>query len=42
MPSRRKTEIVPNADNAWVWQEAVIACGQETDLKNAYSYKAIT
>ena len=33
--SRRETEIVPTADNAWVLQEAVIAYGQETDLKNA-------
>ena len=33
--SRRETEIVPAADNAWVLEEAVIAYGQETDLKNA-------
>ena len=33
--SRGETEIVPAADNAWVLQEATIAYGQETDLKNA-------
>jgi hypothetical protein len=33
--SRRETEVVPTADNVWVLQEAVIAYGQETDLKNA-------
>jgi hypothetical protein len=33
--SRRETEIVPTADNVWVLQEAVLAYGQETDLKNA-------
>jgi len=33
--SRRETEIVPTAGNAWVLQEAEIAYGQETDLKNA-------
>ena len=33
--SRRETEIVATADNARVLQEAVIAYGQETDLKNA-------
>jgi hypothetical protein len=33
--SRRETEVVPATDNEWVLQEAVIAYGQETDLKNA-------
>ena len=33
--SRRETEVVPAADDVWVLQEAVIAYGQETDLKNA-------
>jgi len=33
--SRRETEIVPTADNVWVLQEAGIAYGQETDVKNA-------
>jgi hypothetical protein len=33
--SRRETEVVPTADNVWVLQEAVIAYGQETDVKNA-------
>ena len=33
--SRRDTEIVPTADNVWVLQEAVIAYGQETGVKNA-------
>ena len=37
--SRRETEIVPTADNAWVLKEAVIAYGQETGLKNAYKAK---
>jgi hypothetical protein len=32
--SRRETEVVPTTDNVWVLQEAVIAYGQETDLKN--------
>jgi len=31
--SWRETEIVPTADNVWVLQEAVIAYGQETDVK---------
>jgi hypothetical protein len=33
--SRREIEIVPTDDNVWVLQEAVIAYGQETNLKNA-------
>ena len=31
---RRKTEMVPTADNVWALQEAVIAYGQKTDAKN--------
>ena len=33
--SGRKTEIVLTADDAWVLQEAMIAYGQETGVKNA-------
>jgi len=32
--SRRETEVVPAADNVWELQEAVIAYGQEMNLKN--------
>ena len=32
---RRKTEMVSTADNVWVLQEALIAYGHETDVKNA-------
>ena len=32
---RRKTEIVPTADNVWALQEAVIPYGQKTGAKNA-------
>jgi len=32
---RRKTEMVPSADDVWVLQEAVIPYGQKTGVKNA-------
>ena len=32
---RRKTEMVPTADDVWVLQEAVIPYGQKTGAKNA-------
>ena len=32
---RRKTEMVPTADDVWVLQEAVIPYGQKTGMKNA-------